>query len=247
MTMTDTPVTVEPVTLHVNPLPKNTQLVGDFSLTYKIKTHEATAYEALPVMIEIKGEGYLPKLDNIVKQNQDYTLFKEQPQIKSVKSDQTMFHTVTYHLALSAKKSFTLPAIQLKAFNPVSRKSYILEVPEQNFKVTVVPDERLLDKTDMPMPLGKTDWSWLGTLLGYIVVFTAGFLTAKSVQWQKKEKKKPSAFSVQVAQADDPKTLLTLLVAEDSQKYAEIIEKLDAHIYGKKSLNLKEIKKELNV
>jgi hypothetical protein len=157
-----------------------------------------------------------------------------------------MFHTVTYHLALSAKKSFLLPSIQLKAFNPAKKQSYTLEVPKQNFTVIPVENKRLVDQTDSPMPLQKIDWSWLTTLLGYIVVFIAGVLTAKSVQWHKKEKIKTDPFTVQIAKTDDPKALLTLLMAEDSRKYESVIEKLDAHIYGKKPLNLKEIKKELN-
>jgi ABC-type antimicrobial peptide transport system permease subunit len=247
MTMTDIPITLEPIKLQVKPLPKNTLLVGEFSLSHTIKTHEAKAYEPLPVTIEIKGKGYLPKLDEIIKPSENYTLFKEEPQITSIKSNKTMLHMVTYHLALSAKKSFSLPAIQLKTFNPAKKQSYTLKIPKQDFKIAQVPSETLVDQTDLPMPLQKTDWSWLTTLLGYIVVFIAGFLTAKSVQWQRKEKVKADPFSVQVAQTDDPKALLTLLMAEDSKKYADIIEKLDAHIYGKKPLNLKEIKKELNV
>ena len=135
---------------------------------------------------------------------------------------------------------------KIKAFNTFDTKCYTLEIPQQNFTVTPADNKMLVDKVDSPMPLHKTDWSWLTALLGYIVVFFAGFLTAKSVQWHKEEKVKSNSFSVQIAQTDDPKTLLTLLMAEDSKKYASIIEKLDAHIYGKKPLNLKEIKKELN-
>ena len=188
----------------------------------------------------------MPKLDDIVKPSKDYTLFKEEPQVNSVKGDQTIFHTVTYLLALSAKQDFTLPQIQLKAFNPATEQSYILKIPKQDFTVMPVESEKLVDKVDSPMPLQKTDWSWITTLLGYIVVFIAGFLTAKSVQWHQKEKIKSDPFIEQINQTSDPKTLLRLLIAEDSKKFAPSIEKLEAHIYKNNPLDLKAIKKELN-
>ena len=246
MTTKNVPIKIDPLKLQVKPLPEHTQLVGDFTLSYNIKKHDAEAYEPLPFTIEIKGEGYLPKLDEIVKPSKNYTLFKEEPNVNSIKKDKKMYHTVTYVFAFSTDKSFALPSIRLKAFNPITEKSYTLDIPKQNFTILPQTKEKLTDKTDFPMPLHRTDWSWLGTLLGYGIVFLAGLLTAKSVQWYKKDKGKSNTFTQNIAQTNDPKVLIRLLIAEDSKKYAHIIEKLDAHIYGDKPLNIKEVKKELN-
>lgn len=246
ITTTDTPVALKPLQLTVKPLPEGTQLVGDFTLTHQIKNHEANMYEPIPFSVEIKGTGYPPILEKLLAPTNDYTLFKEDPQVSVIRSAKRTYSTVLYPLALSAEKSFTLDAIKIKSFNPTTQKSYILTIPEQEFIINPIAHSALLDKVDSPAPLNATDWSWIGTLMGYIVVFFSGFLTAKSVQWHKKKKIKDDPFIQQISQTNDPKKLLSLLIAEDSKKFASAIEKLEAHLYRKKPLDLKAIKKELN-
>ncbi|UFH58151.1 BatD family protein [Sulfurovum mangrovi] len=246
ITTTDTPIALAPLKLAVKPLPEGTQLIGDFTLTHELKTHQANAYEPIPFTVEIKGRGYPPILENSFLSTKEYTLFKETPEVKTIRSAKHTDNTVTYPMAISAEQSFTFDEINIRAFNPKTQTSYILTVPKEEFKITPVAHATLLDKVDSPAPIKATDWSWIGTLLGYMAVFLSGFFTAKSVQWYKKEKIKEDPLIQQINQTSDPKALLTLLIAEDSKKFAPAIEKLEAHIYGKKPLNLKAIKKELN-
>jgi hypothetical protein len=166
--------------------------------------------------------------------------------VNVVRSAKRTYSTVLYPLALSAEKSFTLDEIEIKAFNPITQKSYILTIPEQRFIINPIAHSALVDKVDSPAPLKASDWSWIGTLMGYIVVFFSGFLTAKSVQWHQKERHKSDPFIEKISQANDPKKLLSLLIAEDSKKFSSAIEKLEGHLYSKKPLDLKAIKKELN-
>ncbi|MDD3592307.1 MAG: hypothetical protein PHO65_06680 [Sulfurovum sp.] len=246
ITTTDTPIGLEPLQLTVKPLPEGTQLVGDFTLTHQIKTLEAHAYEPIPFNVEIKGEGYPPIVENIFVSKDDYTIFQEAPVANAIRTAENTYNTVIYSLALNAKKSFTLDEIEINSFNPTTQKSYILTIPKQEFKINPVADSALVDKVDSPAPLKATDWSWAGTLLGYIVVFFSGFLTAKSVQWHQKEKLRSDPFIEKITRTNDPKKLLSLLIAEDSKKFASAIEKLEAHLYSKKPLDLRAIKKELH-
>lgn len=245
LTTNDTRIDLAPLKLHVKPLPEGTQLVGDFTIKNDIQSHEAKSYEPVPMSIEIKGTGFPPKLDDLFASTQTYTLFKERPQIKRTKSDKGISSVITYPMAISAKQSFTFDVASIKAFDPTTEKSYMLSLPPEDFKITEVARENLVDQVDSPKPMEQMDWSWLGTLLGYLVVFFAGFLTAKSVQWQKRVQHKENPFSVQIAQTDDPKVLLALLMAQDSKKYAAAIEILEAHLYEGKKLNLNELKREL--
>lgn len=246
ITTTDTSIGLEPLRLQVKPLPAGTLLVGNFTLSHVLKRHEANAYEPIPFSVEIKGSGYPPVIKDLFTSTKEYTLFKEAPEINSIRSAKRTDNTVVYPMAISAAKSFTLDLIKIKSFNPKTQKSYTLTIPEQTFKITPVTSSTLVDKVDSPAPLKATDWSWVGTLLAYIVVFFSGFLTARSVQWYKKEKIKHDPFIEKIMQTNDPKTLLALLIAEDSKKFVSVIEKLESHIYGKKPLDLKAIKKELN-
>jgi len=141
---------------------------------------------------------------------------------------------------------FFFQKFAIKAFDPSKERSYILRIPQQSFTINPVDTKTLVDTIDSPAPQKPTDWSWLGTFFGYIIVFIAGFLTAKSVQWQKRVQHKIDPFSVQIAQTNDPKVLLALLMAEDCKKYSIAIEMLEAHLYEGKKINLNELKRELH-
>ena len=240
----DTNVILPPVQLKVKPLPPGTTLVGDFSLTHSIKQHQAKAYEPLPFQVQIKGLGYPPLLETLLPQEGNFTRFSEKPIINSFASTKDTQSTVTYSMALSHSKSFTLSSIELKAFNPKTEKSYTLTVPEQHFDIQEVTEEMLVDTIDAPNML-KEDWSWLSTLLGYMVVFAAGYLTALSWKWKKKSISKTRHPLIQKIQnCKDEKALLQVLIAADSKRFTSSIEKLEASLYGNGKINFNKIKQE---
>ena len=242
----DIPVDLPPLNLQVKPLPKGTRIVGDFSLKRTIKKREAKSFEPLPLTITIKGNGYPPILTGIIPDSENFTLFKETPITHSVRSILGTKSSVTYPMALSAKQSFDLPAIRLKAFNPKTEESYSLTIPKEHFTITQPDQSRLLDKIDSPKPL-QSNWSWLGTLLSYLIVFIAGFLTAKSLKWSPRRKQKAieDAITEEIQATQDPKELLALLIATDARKYKNAIEQLEESLYGKSKHSLKQLKKEI--
>jgi len=242
----DIPVDLPALKLRVKPLPKGTLIVGDFTLEQTLKKREAKSFEPLPFTITIKGNGYPPILTGIIPDSEEFTLFRETPIAHSSRSIQGTKSSVTYPMALSAKQSFHLPAIALKAFNPKTEKSYDLTIPKEHFTITQPDQSTLLDKIDSPKPL-QSNWSWLGALLGYLITFIAGFLTAKSLKWSPTRKQKPTvdAMTEEIQAIDDPKELLTLLIATDARRYKNTIEKLEESLYGKRKHSLKQLKKEI--
>ena len=241
---TNTNVILPPLQLKVTPLPSDTTLVGDFSLTHNIKKHQAKAYEPLPFQVQIKGLGYPPLLDTILPKEGNFTRFTEKPIVKSLVSTEGTQSTVTYPMAISGSKSFTLPAIVLKAFNPKTEKSYALTIPSQDFDIQEVAAHSLVDTIDAPDVL-KEDWSWISTLLGYIVVFSAGYLTALSWKWKKKNSAKERHPMIKKIQnCKDEKALLQVLIAADSKHFSSSIEKLEASLYGNGKINLNKVKQE---
>jgi hypothetical protein len=243
----DIPIDLPPLKLNVKPLPEGTQIVGNFKLDYAIKKKRANAYEPLPITITIKGAGYPPVLKQLIPKNKNFSTFVEKPIIHTVRSAKDSRSTVTYSLALSAKKSFTLPEIKLRAFDPKTEKAYTLTIPKKEFTITEPDQSTLVDKIDSPKPL-QSDWSWLGTLLGYLVAFIAGFLSAKSIKWRPGKKEKPSedAWTTEMLATNNPKKLLALLIATDDRRYEGIIRKLEKSIYSKRGPSIKQIKNEIH-
>ena len=241
----DTKVTLSPLLLKVKPLPPGTELVGDFTLDQQFNTHKAKAYEPIPFQVSIKGEGYRPLLEHIVPKELNVTLFSEKPLVDSRHTIKGTKSIVTYPMALSHSKSFDLETIAIKAFDPQTEKAYVLTIPEQHFEIEQEALALLVDKTDDPEPF-RTDWSWLTTLLGYLVVFVAGYLSALSLKWTKKTYAKPSSMLEKKIEAcKEPKTLLQILMATDSKKFASSIERLESGLYGKGKIDLKKVKQEI--
>jgi hypothetical protein len=241
---TDTQINLPPLQLQVKPLPEGTVLVGDFKLTYDIKKHKTKSYEPLPFQVSIKGSGYPPMVDMLLPKDGNFTRFTEKPIVKSIATRRGTQSTVMYPMALSHSQSFTLSPIMLKAFNPETEKSYTLEIPSQHFDIQEVAAHSLVDKVDSPDVL-KEDWSWLSTLLGYIVVFAAGCLTPLSWKWKKRQSHKEKHPLIQKIQScKDEKALLQVLIAADSKHFTSSIEKLEASLYGNGKINLNKVKQE---
>ena len=246
---TDIPIKLPPLKLKVKPLPKGTLLVGNFKLEYKIKKDHADSFEPIPLTITIRGTGYPPILPNIIPKKREFTLFSEKPIVHSSRSIKGTNSSVTYPYALSGKESFDLPKITIKAFDPRSEKPYELVIPKKHFKIRQPDISTLVDKKDSPKPM-QSDWNWLGTLLGYLVAFAAGFISANFIKWNRFSKElhhleERSSFAKEVDAAEDAKTLMALLMATDSGKYSNTIERLEKHLYGKGHISLGKIKKEL--
>ncbi len=240
----DTEIDLPPLQLRVKPLPEGTVLVGDFALNYEIKTHQAKAYEPLPFQVSIKGKGYPPLLETLLPKEGNFTRFTEKPIVKSVASTGGTYSTVTYPMALSHNQSFTLSPIMLKAFDPKREKSYTLDIPSQHFDIEQVESSHLVDTVDAP-DIAKEDWSWLSSLLGYIVAFFAGYMTSFSWRWSKKKREKENHPLIQkIRNCKDEKALLQVLIAADHSDFSSSIEKLEDSLYGNGKINLNKVKQE---
>jgi hypothetical protein len=230
----DTKIDLPPLKLNVKALPKGTLLVGDFTLNSKFTKHEISAYEPIPFEVSIKGTGYPPVLKNILKQSNDFTLFKENPIVKTIHSKESTRSTVTYPMALSAAKSFEFKELSIKAFNPKTATPYTLHIPKQNFVVKKEDISLLVDKEDNPKSF-STDYSWLTSFLSYLIVFVSGYFSAIIYRNKKRviHTSKKDPFVQRIDDCRNEKELFTLLLANDSKKHAKVIEKLEHALYKK--------------
>jgi len=241
----DFPVTVPPLRLHVQPLPKGTQIVGEYTLEYHIKRHKTAAFTPIPMRITIHGKGYPPILKHLLPKSDAYKLFEEKPIVETITTPQGSLHKVRYLYALSAKESFDLPAVTLHAFNPFTHTSYTLQIPSQHFEIDPVATADLVDKVDNPKPL-QFDAAWMVDLLGYLAAFGAGYLTA--LLWSrriKKDKTDSSPLQQRIARSNDAKSLLQILLAANDPRYRDAIDALEAHLYRGAPLSLKKLKETL--
>jgi len=239
---TDRKVTVLPIQLHAKALPKSTQLIGDFKLSSEIRQHQAEAYEPINMKVMISGEGYPPVLDHIFPQEGNITFFRQAPRIERIPTKKSIKYQVTYIMAVSHNKSFDLSALTLHAFNPITKTSYLLKIPEQHFDIRPSDHSTLLDSTDTPAPF-HPDLSWLLSLFEYLLVFAAGYLSARIVKTKKQYKKAARhPFEEKIRSCKDARTLFQVLIAADRQTFAPLIEVLENGLYREGKIDIKKIK-----
>ena len=244
---TNTKVMLPPLVLPTKVLPKGTKLVGDFTLTHKVKRQQAKAYEPLPLQVTIQGLGYPPLLDSLLPKEGNFTRFTEKPIVHSATSDKGTQSTIIYPMAFSHSESFTLNTHAIKAFNPKTEKSYKLTLPAQHFDITKVEKAHLLDKTNVPKVLeAKGEWlTWLGALFTYLLVFMAGYLSALTFKWGKrKQTLQDNPLKVKIQNANDERALLQILMSTDSERFKSSIEKLEASLYAHGKINFRQVKQE---
>jgi len=242
---TNTSIILPALSLHVKSVPVGTQIVGDFTLDFHYKKYQAEAYEPLPLQVTLKGSGYPPILNNILPKDVNFTLFTEKAKVHTHASIQGTQSTVTYAMALSHNKDFTLQPIVIKAFNPLSEKEYTLHIPSQDFQITEINKTMLVDKMDIPPPL-QEDCHWLKTLFSYLIVFISGYITAQVLAWQKKPKKDEITHPLieKIKLSKNEKELLQVLMADNSQRFSSCIKLLESSLYANGKINLRKVKEE---
>jgi len=245
LTTIDSNISLKPFTLQVKALPKATQLVGDFILHYTHIKHKAEAYEPLPFTVTIQGQGYPPLLTTLFPEKTEELLFKEKPLLKYVNTAKGTQSTVIYPMAFSHKKSFTLPSVKINCFNPFKKEKYTLKIPEQSIEIMPIKSQTLLDRVDTPSPL-TTDFSWFFSLLGYLTVFFAGYLSALSIKWSKRSiQSKRDPFYEKIDACTNEKALLQLLIASKREEFEKAIDRLEKSLYHQEKSNFKKTKQEI--
>jgi hypothetical protein len=217
----DTKVEIKPIILNVKALPKGIDLVGNFRLKYNIDKIETKSYEPIYLHIELRGDGFLESFE-ILPKNEKYHIFSQKPKVTD--------NSIVWDYAISSNSSFKIPKITLKAFDPKTEKNYTLKIPSQNIKVHQIDPKTLLDKRDNLPSSKDIDFSWIGWLVSYIVVFLSGFFMPKDIL---KRFKKDKSFEEKIKNIKDKKELLKLLILKDRDKYIETIKKLEEEIYEK--------------
>jgi len=241
----DITIPIEPLVLDVKALPKDTDIVGDYKLSYRVDKTTTDAYEPIHLDIELQGRG---KLDTfpLIPESKSYHLFTQKPTLNTYHTPTDIKSVMKWEYAILSKESFILPKIVLHAFNPKREESYNLILPNQKIEVRAIAKENLVDREDTPPPMKPLDWSWIGWLLSYITVFIAGYLMPKDIFKRDIAKKsKDREFKEKIARVKSHKELLQILLLDDRVKYQESIEDLESVIYGDSKIPLKKIKKEL--
>ncbi|CAA6807889.1 MAG: Unknown protein [uncultured Sulfurovum sp.] len=236
----DIKVDIIPIPLEVKNIPTGTDLVGDFTLTEKLDKINTEAYNPVNLKVFLTGQGHLSSF-KLLKKSDAYKLFTQNPKFKIFHTVKGSSSSLEWDYAISAKESFTLAKHTLKAFNPLSQKTYELVLPAYKINVKQVDTALLLDKENYPPKSKGIDWDFWSEVLSYVLVFLAGFLVPRDIFKTKNvlEETSQERLKRRIKEATTHKALLKLLLLENDNKYKKSIEALEGVVYNgaKKSLS----------
>ena len=109
-----------PLEVEVLPLPEGVSLVGDFAIEAKADKSEIAANEAVNVTITVSGSGNFEDIGSLKPEIGGVAVFDEQPKIDGYIENGAYRGYWKQKLAYVADRSFTVPAITLRYFDPES-------------------------------------------------------------------------------------------------------------------------------
>jgi len=236
-------IKTEPIILSIKPLKHTVDLVGDFRLVSKIDTKEINQYENVNLHYKVFGNGFTNKF-KILEKIEDVNLFtaiSKQPS-KLTKDGYTLNRDYTY--SLSAKHSFVVPEIILKAYSPKQHRFYALKAPSYRIKVNKMDITKLLDKEESPQKEQIVNPQKIKQFLIYIFIFFSGYIVALLTQKSYIREKKIKFQDIKESK-NSKELILILLNNYKNEDISNFINELEKVAYGDKGREFKDIKKSI--
>jgi hypothetical protein len=207
----NTHIELDPLVLDVKKIADDVVLVGDFRLESSIDKEQVDAYESVNVKYKLTGVGFDEFQLKLIQESSNYNLFEELTKHYNKATKEGYKIEQEYNYAILAKESFSIKAQTIRCFLPKEKRYYTLKTKAYNVTVTPLPKEEILDSEEYP----KVDYFYekVQSFFIYLLIFAAGYMSAKIAPKRKKEKRE--AF-LDLKKANNAKEMLALL----TNKYA---------------------------
>ena len=246
------PVYSNKLELNVQSLPKDINLIGDFTIKSTVDKTTINQGDAVSYKLYIQGRGNIDDLDEVVLNIPNTTIY-DNPSKKEYNIQGNEYggkYSKIYSIV--GKEDFTIPSIEVKYFDKKTATVKTIKTKEYNIKVnSSVVKKRELEVSQAPQQnisqsVPKTETVKILTtdnekLLYFIIGLLSGMAILGSfVLWMRRGKEKSEISLIQyVKKAKTPDELFKILLV-----YINIDEELDKIIYKLENLSLSEYKKE---
>ena len=233
------------VSLHVEPLKKSTQAVGNFRLSMSIKKLSSNSYDAINIRYNLSGEGYLDEKFEPIKDIENTSIFRSQKKLPSKATQNGFIYNIEYNYAIVAKDNFIIKPAQLNTFS-YKQKKYLTQLTEEKYiSITKLDINTLIDEEDIPK--NNIDFDEYIKYIYNLMIFISGFLVAKLLKFLPKSKNNKEDIFKNIKQSKTAQELLKASIMLSS-KYALHVElkELEEIVYkDNNKLSFKEIKNKI--
>lgn len=211
-----------PITIKVLPLYDNLPIQGEYSMELKSDKTHIKANEAIHLTLQIKGKGNLKDIQKFDLGLKDQVVYSDEPIVDANFKD-TSFHGIaTQKFLIIANKSFTIPSLELKYYNPFKK-----EIQTIHTKPLLIKVENKSKEFGDPKSY-KYLFLFLGVILG-ILFFKLFFLLKKRI----KRSQLPLYQEIKKAKSDQ--ALYELLIKNNrNNQFDQFIHRLEENIYKNK-------------
>ncbi len=238
----NTKVKITPLSLNVKKLAWHVDLVGDFKLNSTIDKTNIDAYESTNIKYSLSGIGYDDIDINLIENIQGVKVFSDitKHNYKTTKDGYKM--TMEFNYALLSDKSFKIGVKEIKCYSPKTDTYYTLKTKPYDITVTKLDSSTLVDKEDFPKQ--KDYFKYIKEFFIYLLIFIAGYMSAKFIPTNTKKKKEKFE---DIKSAKNAKELLYILMHNYSQHNIETFTKRLEEIayYKSNSDDFVKIKREI--
>ncbi|MBD3790137.1 MAG: BatD family protein [Campylobacterales bacterium] len=251
------PVASNTLSIKVDPLPKQADLVGDFNIESSIDTQEVKANKPVNLTINIDGEGSLEDFEIPDYAIDDVTVYGDDAKVQNHIVNDGLHSVYSKTFAFVGDHDFTIPSQEFTVYNPQTKEVKTLQIPSYQIKVESVPKPAAVTQTLQPSSFAaskqsdvmkkssqnkihqeeKYPFAWW--MMGSAFMMGAGFMyLLMSLPWLKQFGQKRSVYD------NDALQILYPHINESAQ-IEEMVRKLYAKKRGDKNVQIdkKQLKK----
>jgi hypothetical protein len=238
----NTKIKITPLTLQVKKLSRHVDLVGDFQLKSTIDKKDVDLYDGVNLRYTLSGVGYDEiDIEPIEIQN-GVKIFAEVSKHNNKTTKDGYDIDMVFNYALILDKSLKIKTKQISCYSPKTDTYYTLKPKFYDIKVSKPDIKTLIDKDEFPKQKNYT--KEIKEFFIYLLIFTAGYLSAKFMPRVSRKKNKEF---LDIKGAKNAKELLYTLMHryhfEDIENFSKKLEKI---VYLKNNNNeFKKIKHEI--
>lgn len=123
-----TPIVSNTIEIEVKNQVKDTDLVGDFTMTAKLDAKKVKANKPVNLTVKIEGKGSLEDFEFPNYEIDGVTIYSDEAKIESNLVGNTLMGTYSKSFAFIAEEDFTIPKRTISVYNPNTQKEKVLIV-----------------------------------------------------------------------------------------------------------------------
>ena len=129
------PIVSNTLEIEVKVQEKETDLVGDFSLSAKIETKKGKANKPVNLTVKIEGKGNLEDFEFPKYEIDGVTIYSDKAKVESHLVDNVLMSTYAKSFAFIAEEDFTIPKRSISVYDAKTKEEKVLAIEAYNVNI----------------------------------------------------------------------------------------------------------------